>query len=780
MACTGFRRIVSGCLAWFVLLGATAARLHAIEPEVRNFNVRGLQVGGTTTLTIDGDDLGTAPRLLLPFPAVQKLKTPSTPKQATWEVSLAGDVPPGFYPVRVATEGGVSLPAVFAVDRLPQRPLAPTVDALPVALHGSLTGSTVVETRFPGKAGQKVIVQVDAQRPGSRLRPVLHLIGPGRKQLAWAWSTPALGGDTRLEATLPEGGTWTVTLHDVEYAGQAPGNFRLAIGQWSFVDQVFPPVVGKETRAVELIGSGSVRVDLPPNRDSLVMPLPWPSEGTWSGPRPFVQVSRRTEIVEHAATGKVQDLPAGPVGVSGRLLTPGEEDRYRVPVKPGSRIRFEVFAERLGSPIDVALVVRNEMGGQLARVEDSPGTLDPILEYAVPAKVTSVIVGVEDAQGQGGPRGIYRLVVDPLPLPSRGDFRLHTPARRVNLASGGRNVIPILLERRSYQGSVQILADRLPPGVKLEGATIPANADGTLLTVERPAGAAAGEEKSEALLLRWRGRSEDGQERPVLLQGDPLERVQPWLAEELPLATTTTRGADFQIDWRKLPADIGLAPAGKLVLPVTLTRPAASPAVRLTLLTSQVPVLVNRVPDPNQTLRLERPIEVAAKATEADPTLLIPAQLAGSVYDVAIQAEWLSPDRRAVLATATTPVRRLEVRLPVEVVVEGSPRFEVKADPKTGSGFEIKGRVERRPGVTGDVALTVTGLPPGGRADGVTVKAGVSTFSLKVILPPTLPPGELPALKLAGTVAPDPKQPGVRVRSREVDLTVVVQPTKPG
>ena len=107
--------------------------------------------------------------------------------------------------------------------------------------------------------------------------------------------------------------------------------------------------------------------------------------------------SRRSS--DKPPAGKTQELPAGPVGVCGRLLTPFGEDRYRVPVTPGSKVRLEVFAERLGSPLDAALVVRNEAGAALAQVEDRPGSLDPVLEYAVPDKVTAIVVGVVDAQG---------------------------------------------------------------------------------------------------------------------------------------------------------------------------------------------------------------------------------------------------------------------------------------------------------------------------------------------------------------------------------------------
>src|SRR5438046_2636969 len=113
-----------------------ATPLQAAEPNLRNLDVRGLQVGGTTTLTLDGDDLGTAPRLLLPFPAKPTLKPGATDKRAVFDIALAEDVPPGYHQLRVATEGGVSPPVVVAVDRLPQRPFAAEVAELPVALHG--------------------------------------------------------------------------------------------------------------------------------------------------------------------------------------------------------------------------------------------------------------------------------------------------------------------------------------------------------------------------------------------------------------------------------------------------------------------------------------------------------------------------------------------------------------------------------------------------------------------------------------------------------------------
>src|SRR5207245_853812 len=80
-------------------------------------------------------------------------------------------------------------------------------------------------------------------------------------------------------------------------------------------------------------------------------------------------------------------------------------------------------------------------------------------------------------------------------------------------------------------------ATGLPAGVTLEGAVIPPESDGTLVTV------VPGEETADAAITTWRGRAEGMTERPVLLRGHPLERLQPWLAAALAAAPTTTQAA---------------------------------------------------------------------------------------------------------------------------------------------------------------------------------------------------------------------------------------------
>lgn len=766
---TAFRRALL-CLSLASVLFATAC-ITAAEPTIGNLNVRGLQIGGVTKLVIDGEDLGAAPRLLLPFPAKQELQPGSTDKQATFLVTPEGSVSPSYEQLRVVTDSGVSLPLVIGVDRLPQLPLAATVESLPVALHGAVGGSSVVETKFPGKAGQHVIVEVEAQRLGSKLRPVIHLSNPKGRQLGWSWPMPALQGDSRLEVTLPEDGQYTLALHDAEYGPPGPGFFRLKLGEWSFVDQVFPPVVPKGlAQGMDLLGMLSpARSEFPAAVRPGIMPLPWPADGLWSGPRAQVRISSHAELLEQVPANGLQVLPPGMIGVSGRLLAPSEEDRYQLTVSPGSRLRLEVFAERYGSPLDVALLVRNEKGDLLARVEDGVGTMDPNLEYAVPDGVNAIVVGVADALGSGGPRGVYRLTVEPIsPAKSKNDFVLTTPVQRISLPLGGRFVLPIYAERRGYQGAISLTANSLTAGIGLEGAAIPVDADGTLMTLQR------GEESGEPIITTWQGSSIEGEVRPVAISGHLMTSLQPWLASEVAVALTTGKAADFTVDWRDLPAEAALFPAGKLSLPIKLTRPTSDSVVRLSLHTSQPPLLVNGQPDLNRMLRVEAQVELAANVLEGAVSLLVPGDLLRPGYEVSVQAELLTPDKRAVIASSFTPVRRLPVRHQLAVRLASPQRIEVPLHPQTGATYKIAGTIERREGLVGDVTINVAGLPIGARADAVVVKADMSDFVITLILPANLSAGELPGVSLFATAPLDPKQPGIIVRSPDTGLKVVV------
>src|SRR5947209_20254329 len=119
-------------------------------------------------------------------------------------------------------------------------PFAQYVTILPAALHGALGEGQTLQTAFAGKKGQKLVVDIEARRLGAAFEPVIELYDPRRVQVAWSQGLTSLGGDARLEATLPTDGQYSIELHDLEYKGGYPNQFRLKVGALAYADMVFP------------------------------------------------------------------------------------------------------------------------------------------------------------------------------------------------------------------------------------------------------------------------------------------------------------------------------------------------------------------------------------------------------------------------------------------------------------------------------------------------------------------------------------------------------------
>ncbi|MCX7422470.1 MAG: hypothetical protein NT013_23400, partial [Planctomycetia bacterium] len=211
---------------------------HAKPPEIRNVNVRGFQIGQPTVVTIDGVDLLPAPKLWLNANAVDSAidDKQSNANRLVLTATLPNEIPPGVAQLRLATNEGVSNSVTVALDRLPQLPISETIAALPASLHGSVPGSGVSKTSFTGKAGEDVLIEVEAKRLGSKLRPVVHLFDAQRVQLAWALPSRTLAGDCRIAMKLPRDGQYTIEIHDLQYAPPGVSFFRLKVGQWQFAD----------------------------------------------------------------------------------------------------------------------------------------------------------------------------------------------------------------------------------------------------------------------------------------------------------------------------------------------------------------------------------------------------------------------------------------------------------------------------------------------------------------------------------------------------------------
>lgn len=776
-----YRRLPGGVIGLCMLLAQVCGSqsTQAASPTINNLSVRGLQTGATTTLTITGANLLPEPRVLLGASiAKQEVKPGAKPNQVQIDVTLDSQVTPGIYQFWLATAEGLSTPTTVGVDRLPELAFAPEIASLPVAMTGAVQGNAVLRTSFTGKAKQRMVIEVEGKRLGSRLNPVLRLLDSRNVQLAWAQTAGTVFGDARIVAELPADGRYTIELNDALYRGAAPGFFRLKVGELQFADMVFPMGVQRGNKgrlefvSTSLPSGAAVEADL--TSASNDVPAPWPAEGVsgaqfFSGAQPRIIASEIPEVVEMAG-GSLQEVTV-PAAINGRLAAAGEEDRYKLMVTPGAKLRFDVVAQRAGSPVDGVLFIRNAAGAQLATSDDRPGTTDPGLDFTVPAKVTDLVVAVKDLNGRGGADFIYRIAVAPI---GGADYRLSVLNDRIELPATGNSVVRVRADRAGYQGPIQLSIPKLPPGVKVQGDTIPAGATDALLGLHVDHSAPV---QAKISIQGVAAQGKTSLRRPALLVESPTTKNSPWLREELALAVTVP--SPLNIAWQGESAEMKLPLGTKLAANFKIARAAnAKGAVRLSLITSQImPVKQKQDPktkqnktedDIGRALRFESPPTIAADKDEAATQIVVPGDLPQVPYDLAVQAELLSADGKTVLASAVTPVRRLVTALPFAIELVGEAKVDAKAG--TGETGKLAGKVQRLGSFDLPVTVMLTGLPAELPSPHIDVPAGKSDFELPVLFPYNSAKGPLKNVKVVATSQPDPKAP--RVYSNEVPVAV--------
>ncbi len=785
-------------------------------PAITSVTPRGLQIGQTTSVVVTGSDLAGDIQLIGEARlARQKVKPGAKADRVEIEVTLEPTTSPGLYAFRVANAGGISSPVMLGVDRLPQRPFSDKSLELQSAYSGTVGGAQVLQSKLTGKKGQRLIIDVEAQRLGSGLKPVVRLDDARGTQIAWSPPRSVIGGDARIETELPADGEYTLELHDELFRPTGPGFFRLKVGDLQYADLALPLGVSAGNKQTIECASTNVHATAELNAVETVVPgettAPLPTAERLTGAAPRVAISDFPELSEtppsnkNASDGKPQELPAAPVAVSGRLSTGGEEDKYLLAVKPGQKLRFDVAARQFGSPMDGVLFVRKETGEQLATGDDRPGSSDPLVDFTVPAGVTKVQVAIKDLLGRGSSDFVYRIVVRDQ---SRPDFSLTLATDKINVPAGGTQVIPVQVARMNYNGPIELTLSDQPSEISLLGNTIPAGATIGLLTLSaqdvsptadltRLIGRAIREgvaRDDEAIAAGpHEPRAEPNQKskiqnpkseillRAALSPDVPGSKYQPRIKSELGLAIT--RRSPISLAW--IPGDNDqLYLGGKTPTKVHFTRAEGTKGkIRLKLLTSQ-PTPKKTIKEGNQdkvvddvdrTLRLEGDPTFGPDQTDVTANILVPSDLPRQPWDLVLVAELLSADGKSVVSSLAAPVRTLSPVAPFNLALTSDKTAEGKAG--AGETGKLAGKITRSPGYTQPVVVTLDGLPKGATAPQVLVPGDKSDFELPLTFAYSTKPGELKGAKLVGVAAPLIVS---SVKSNAVDVSIkVVQGEKP-
>ncbi len=710
-----------------LVLTPLLASLALAAPRIDNVSLRGVTIGQTTRLSLQGKQLGPDPKIHLDFPSQEIRVLPeSNAEKLEIEIDLPEGVPPGLGRLRVATATGISAPVTLGVDMLPNVAFRDTIDELPIALNGSLTGSQLLSTTLSGKRGQTVVVDIEAQRIGSKLQPLVSIVDERGTQLAYSSREVTLRGDARVAVKLPADGPYTIKLQDVLFKGASPGYFRMRISTTGSVDPIFPAALRlpNETEAwqnsVDSLSQAFIETRRVMANDA----------HAFSEPLPVILYGGTREVVESADTdGTTMTVGAVPVGIRGILSEPKQRDEFLVDVTPGTKLRAEVFAQRIHSPVDAVLEIRKPDGGILASSDDQKDTPDPAALFDVPQGVNQVKVSIHDIGHSGGPVNAYDLSITPA---NAADFHLHVRSPLVNVPAGGSAVLEVVAVRRGFNGPIQLDFPHLPAGVTASLAEIPAKADRALVTFTASADAKAAY-VGPVIGIATAGERSITRVASVGTEPGTFGIV----PDEVNLGIGIVEKPALLVSWSETPVadSLGLGQTTELSVNIQRGENQNGP-VRFSLLTSQIVPQVKGKPDLSKAIQLQGDLVLKADQNVANFALSIPQQLKDIAWDVSVKGELLSDDQKQVKASATTPAVRMTLGSPVYLALTGE------------TVIRLKGSISRAGGFSEAVTIVAEGLPKEANSTPVEIASDKTDFVIEITLPSGIPAKPLENVRL--------------------------------
>ena len=528
------RRVRRTVAAGATLLHAVVA--YAVAPNFTAIAPAGGQRGAEVEVTLRGERLADTQEIFFYRPDITVAKISETAdKQVKLVFAIAPDCAVGEHPLRIRTAGGVSALRIFYVgpfatveEKEPNNEIA---KAQPIPLNSTVEGTIGSEDvdYFTVEAYEDQILSLEIE--GARLGrtmfdPYIAIQDEAGKILASSDDTPLLGHDGFTSIIVPIDGKYVIQVRDMAYSGS--GHFyRLHVGDFPRPAAVFP-LGGKagETLAVKFLGAQAgdfiQEIKLPEK------PMEkFGAQPEHSGSAPSPNWLRVTKVANAAIVpaGNTQakapflNLPA-PLAFNGVLETKGDAAFFRFTAKKDQNLDFQVFARRLGSPLDSVLTVFDAKGKSLGNNDDAAGNPDSAVRVKIPAD-GEYTVKVADQLGRGGPLYAYRVEITEvspslvLSIPDTARYDNET-RKSIVVPRGNRFAVLLNLTRDSFNGDLNVAFDGLPAGVTFSADTVPgslsavpvvfeASADapiaGKLLT---PVGKAADPAKDKEVTSRFR------------------------------------------------------------------------------------------------------------------------------------------------------------------------------------------------------------------------------------------------------------------------------------
>jgi hypothetical protein len=516
----------------------TAARADLPSVRFDRLTPLGAAAGSSVEVEIAGNDIEDVKSLLFDQPGLKAEHV----KDRRFRIAVAPDVPAGTYDVWLVGRFGVSNPRLFAVSQgltevEEKEPNDDKAAAQAVAVNSVVNGVSDSNRedffRFSLKQRQRAVVECQAGKLDSQLEATLVLTAADGRQLAS--SHHYNGRDPLIDFIAPQAGDYFVSVCDLSFRGGHP--YRLVLSDQPQVENVFPRAVqaGKTTALTACgrnLGPSAKKssweiLNLP--LDELSFSVAPPADvlalgayrffehPTNHGPLPTAATCTLTGFQVRPTPGKVpanavpvvvvdtpvtleaepNDEPAKaqpitlPAVVSGRFDRPRDADWYEFETAAAGSYAFEVYSERIGGRADPYLVVVDDKGNRVSELDDYGHKVNAFDGHLRDPSGTVNLAGkkkyrvlVQDRYQRGGARFQYVLTVRK-PVPDFYAAAIHhqNPGPGgLTVRSGGAAYLDVVVHQHDgFNGPITLTAERLPPGLHAQPATLAGGNHGTFV-----------------------------------------------------------------------------------------------------------------------------------------------------------------------------------------------------------------------------------------------------------------------------------------------------------
>ena len=484
-------RLAAACLAAFV--GVASAL--AVAPNFTAISPAGGQRGTTVEVTLRGERLADAQEMFFYSPGIALEKiTDAKDKEVKAIFQIARDCALGEHAVRIRTASGISALRLFYVGPFPsveeKEPNNEVAKAQPIALNTTVQGTIGSEDvdffSVEAKKDQRLSVEIEGARLGRTMfDPIVTVLSADGRMLAASDDTPLLGHDGWVSLLAPTDGKYFIQVRDMTYSGNGH-IYRLHIGTFPRPAAIFP-LGGQpgETLATKLIGDPtgefSQAITLPTEKSPAArLGLFADHDGIAPSPN-WLRVStlpNAASVTPGNALTKAANLNAtAPLAFNGVLTTKSDAAFFRFTAKKDQNLDFQIYARRLGSPLDSVLTVFDAKGKSLGNNDDAAGNPDSAVRVKIP-KNGDYTVKIADQLARGGPRFTYRVEISEvsptitLSIPDTARYDNETRKSLV-VPRGNRFAVLLNLNRDNFNGDLAVSFDALPAGVTALADTVP-------------------------------------------------------------------------------------------------------------------------------------------------------------------------------------------------------------------------------------------------------------------------------------------------------------------